>query len=81
MRRPYSKMGGSQPDHLASTRRNMPIKLAISYVFDWVVIFAAIGIATVLGDIEPNKRPFSLNDPDISYVPILDTCGPVALRP
>lgn len=37
-----------------------------SYVFDWVIIFAILGLAYYLNDREPNRRPFSLVDPNIS---------------
>jgi hypothetical protein len=49
----------------------MTVKVVLSYVFDWVVLIAAAGIGAVLDKIEPNKRPFSLTDPNISYVPDL----------
>jgi hypothetical protein len=44
--------------------------LTLSYVFDWVVlaVFAAVG--AVLGNLTPNKRPFSLYDPNIAFVDI-----------
>lgn len=42
--------------------------VVLSYVFDWVIIGVAGGIGYVLGESTPNKRPFSLHDPDISYV-------------
>ena len=42
--------------------------LALSYVFDWVVLAAFAGIGYVLGHITPNKRPFSLDDRNIAYV-------------
>lgn len=41
--------------------------LALSYVFDWVVLVAFGVIGYVLGDITPNKRPFSLDDRNIAY--------------
>lgn len=44
----------------------MPFKLIASYVFDWVVLIALAVLAIVFDQIEPNKRPFSLNDPNIS---------------
>lgn len=46
----------------------MTVKVVLSYVFDWVVLIVAAGIGAVLDRIEPNKRPFSLTDPNISYV-------------
>jgi hypothetical protein len=41
--------------------------LALSYVFDWVVLIAFGVIGYILGDITPNKRPFSLDDRNIAY--------------
>lgn len=45
----------------------VPWVLALSYVFDWFIlaVFGAVGY--VLGHIEPNKRPFSLDDRNIAY--------------
>lgn len=42
--------------------------VALSYVFDWIVLAAFAAIGYVLGDITPNKRPFSLDDRNIAYV-------------
>ncbi len=42
--------------------------VALSYVFDWIVLVAFAAIGYVLGDITPNKRPFSLDDRNIAYV-------------
>jgi hypothetical protein len=42
--------------------------LALSYAFDWLVLAAFAAIGYVLGDITPNKRPFSLDDRNIAYV-------------
>jgi hypothetical protein len=39
-----------------------------SYVFDWAILIAVGVVGLVLGNITPNKRPFSLEDPNISYV-------------
>ncbi|KAK3310290.1 PAP2 superfamily-domain-containing protein [Chaetomium strumarium] len=41
--------------------------LALSYVFDWVVLIAFGVIGYILGDITPNKRPFSLDDRNIAF--------------
>ncbi|KAK3337303.1 PAP2 superfamily-domain-containing protein [Cercophora scortea] len=41
--------------------------LVSSYVFDWVILAAAAAVGYVLGDITPNKRPFVLEDPNISF--------------
>lgn len=66
----YYKMADSGPGFGAKLRESgrFSVRLAISYAFDWFVIIAVAAIAVVLGRIEPNKRPFSLNDPNISYV-------------
>lgn len=43
------------------------IALVLSYVVDWVVIIVAAGIGAIFSTITPNKRPFSLVNPDISF--------------
>ncbi|KAF7548024.1 hypothetical protein G7046_g8813 [Stylonectria norvegica] len=43
------------------------MRLLFSYAFDWITLIIVAGIAAALGHIEPNKRPFSLADPDISF--------------
>ncbi|KAH7326669.1 phosphatidic acid phosphatase type 2/haloperoxidase [Stachybotrys elegans] len=48
-------------------RGRISIPLILSYVFDWIVLIALGAVATILGEIEPNKRPFSLADRDISF--------------
>ncbi|TVY13869.1 Diacylglycerol pyrophosphate phosphatase 1 [Lachnellula arida] len=45
----------------------MSIALALSYVLDWVIIIAAAGIGAAFSIISPNKRPFSLTNPEISF--------------
>lgn len=60
-------MADSKPTY-AAIRKRLSFALIISYAFDWIVLIAVGVIAVVLGRIEPNKRPFSLYDPDISYV-------------
>jgi membrane-associated phospholipid phosphatase len=42
-------------------------RVFLSYVFDWVVLVVLGVAAYILGKISPNKRPFSLNDPNISF--------------
>lgn len=37
-----------------------------SYVFDWIVVLVVLGIAGYMNNHEPNRRPFSLEDPTIS---------------
>lgn len=50
--------------------RKLSTKSAIivgsSYVFDWIIILVALGVALYMGDHPPNKRPFFLEDPNIS---------------
>lgn len=46
----------------------LSLKVVLSYAFDWVIIVVLGVIALCLGFIPGNKRPFSLNDPNISYV-------------
>lgn len=54
--------------------------LALSYAFDWVILVAFGVIGYILGDITPNKRPFSLDDRNIAYVGALSTVT-LAMRP
>lgn len=42
-------------------------KLIFSYVFDWIIIILAAVAGGLFSIITPNKRPFSLKDPDISF--------------
>lgn len=51
---------------MRSRRGHWTPSLIGSYVADWFVLAAVGGIATVLGFVEPNKRPFSVLDPNIS---------------
>lgn len=37
-----------------------------SYVFDWITIVVILGVAFYMNDQAPNRRPFSLEDPNIS---------------
>lgn len=50
--------------------RNRSTKSAIivasSYAFDWVIILASLGVSYLMGHQTPNKRPFFLEDPNIS---------------
>lgn len=67
MQRTYLRM----PDPLStvkSLRGGISIPLILTYVFDWFVLLAVAAVAAALGKIAPNKRPFSLYNPDISYV-------------
>lgn len=61
-------------DDMRHTRAGGPKKkkggwvVAVSYVFDWVIIAVAGVIGYIIGKQTPNKRHFSLYDPNISYV-------------
>lgn len=52
---------------MRSRRSHWTPSLIGSYVFDWFILLVVAGIAGVLGIVEPNKRPFSVLDPNISY--------------
>lgn len=66
--RPYQKMSASQSDTTTIGRHNMSVKVILSYVLDWTVLIVVGIVSYIIGDLEPHKRPFSLTDPDISYV-------------
>jgi membrane-associated phospholipid phosphatase len=61
----YQKMPDSTGPKLFGG--HVPVRTLVSYVFDWVLLIAIGAGSTVLGHIEPNKRPFSLSDPNISF--------------
>ncbi|KAF5705804.1 diacylglycerol pyrophosphate phosphatase [Fusarium mundagurra] len=44
-----------------------PIRLILSYLFDWIVCFAFVSIGAWLDRVAPAKRAFSLIDASISY--------------
>lgn len=50
----------AKPGHVSMT-------LVLSYVVDWVIIIVAAAVGAVFSNITPNKRPFSLVNPEISY--------------
>jgi hypothetical protein len=66
----YYKMGDSGLGTLSSglRGRRFPIRLILSYLFDWIICFVFVGIGGWLDRVAPAKRPFSLVDPNISYV-------------
>lgn len=69
-RRPYTTL--SNPSDVGRRHSKMgSIRVAISYAFDWaiLVVFAVAGY--ILGNLTPQKRPFSLGNPDISF-PLYD---------
>lgn len=66
----YNRMPEPFPIRDATRRHNRywTAPIVTSYIFDWVVLAAAAAVGAVLAFIEPNKRPFSVVDPSISYV-------------
>lgn len=44
-----------------------PLSLVASYAFDWLIIVAFLGAALYMNGHPPNRRPFSLEDPNISF--------------
>ncbi|KAH8675366.1 PAP2 domain-containing protein [Xylariales sp. PMI_506] len=51
----------------SGSKRGASWVLVASYVSDWLCLVAAGVVGLVLGNITPNKRPFRLQDPDISF--------------
>ncbi|KAK9444418.1 PAP2 domain containing protein [Metarhizium brunneum] len=51
----------------SSSAGSFSVKLLASYAFDWIVLVVITVVAGFLGRIEPNKRPFALDDPNISF--------------
>ncbi|RFN47598.1 hypothetical protein FIE12Z_8138 [Fusarium flagelliforme] len=47
--------------------RRFPVRLILSYLSDWLLCFAFVGIGGWLDKVAPAKRPFSLVDPNISH--------------
>ncbi len=43
------------------------LSLILSYVFDWIIVILAAVVGGIFSIITPNKRPFSLNNTEISY--------------
>lgn len=52
----------------ARDSNKMSVITILSYVLDWIILIAVGVTGVILGDITPNMRPFSLQDPNISYV-------------
>jgi hypothetical protein len=51
---------------LSAVRDRFSVRLFLSYALDWILLIACGFIALGLGYVTPNKRPFSLTDPNIS---------------
>lgn len=58
----YQKMARSGD----SSPSSFSVKLLASYALDWIVLIGITVAGGFLGRIEPNKRPFALDDPNIS---------------
>jgi membrane-associated phospholipid phosphatase len=41
--------------------------LILSYFFDWIIIIAAAVVGAIFSNLTPNKRPFSVVNPEISF--------------
>ena len=65
---PYDEMKDSTTSRPKPTMNKITIIQALSYVFDWIILVVVGVIGLILGHVTPNKRPFSLQDPNISYV-------------
>ncbi|KHJ36378.1 putative pap2 domain containing protein [Erysiphe necator] len=48
-------------------RSGASLKLVLSYVVDWLVVIFGAFFGLFVGSRVPNKRPFSLENPDISF--------------
>lgn len=48
------------------TRKKGGWVLVASYVSDWIILIIVAVVGFILGNITPNKRPFYLEDPNIS---------------
>ncbi|KAI2616578.1 acid phosphatase/Vanadium-dependent haloperoxidase [Hypoxylon sp. NC1633] len=59
------------PDRGSASLHGRPSKSSIivigSYVFDWLILVVVGVVGVILGNVTPNKRPFSLQDPNISF--------------
>ncbi|KAK4192639.1 PAP2 superfamily-domain-containing protein [Podospora australis] len=78
---PYRDTMQNQELAGGSVRRKGKISwvLALSYAVDWVILIAVGVIGYVLGHITPNKRPFALDDRNISFPYTLNETVPVWL--
>ena len=65
---PYDEMKDSTNSRPKPTMNKITIIQALSYVLDWAILVVVGVVGLILGKVTPNKRPFSLLDPNISYV-------------
>jgi hypothetical protein len=62
---PYNRM--AEPKGWSEASHRKPTMMVIaSYAFDWIILVALGVVGYILGNVTPNKRPFNLEDPDIS---------------
>ncbi|KAI0388811.1 acid phosphatase/Vanadium-dependent haloperoxidase [Xylariaceae sp. FL0594] len=54
------RMGSSRP-------KKIDLVVVLSYAFDWLIIVIVGVIGVILGNVTPNKRPFSLYDQNIAF--------------
>lgn len=66
--RSYQKMSTSQDDTIMLPRHKKSVRVILSYVLDWIVLIVVGVVSAIIDRLEPRKRPFSLNDANISYV-------------
>ncbi|EQK98858.1 PAP2 domain containing protein [Ophiocordyceps sinensis CO18] len=59
--------------------RHSSLALAASYALDWIILVVVVVAGGILGRIEPKKRPFSLDDPNISFPYTVDQTVPTWL--
>ena len=57
------------------------IAVASSYILDWAVLVVLAVTGYIMAEVTPNKRPFWLGNPDISYVPALSAPSVTLTRP
>lgn len=55
------------PPNSTMRKTSISVRLALSYVLDWIVILAFAAAGAGLNSVNPNHRAFSLLDLDISY--------------
>jgi hypothetical protein len=64
----YDKMTDFDAVRPGSRAKKFSVIVILSYAFDWLIMVIVGLIGYFLGNVTPNKRPFSLFDANISYV-------------
>lgn len=78
--RTYDKMPDLDAVSSGSRKNKFSTIVILSYAFDWLILIAVGLLGYFLGHVTPNKRPFSLHDVNIAYVPTyfsLFRCVPI----